>query len=33
MSEVEGDEEELVSGTDQEERCLISAGGEKRGSG
>lgn len=32
MSEVEGDEEQFVPGTDEEERCLVSMGGKKRGS-
>jgi len=33
MSEIECDEEEFVAGTDEEERCLVWAGGEERGSG
>ena len=33
VSEVEGDKEELISSTDKEERCLMSVGGEKWGSG
>ena len=30
MSKVEGNEEEFVSGTNEEECCLISVEGEKR---
>jgi hypothetical protein len=33
VSEVESDKEEFISSADEEERCLMSVGGEKRGSG
>ena len=33
MSEIEGDKEEFIAGTDEEERCLIWVSGEKRDSG